>query len=205
GAAYIHKTFAAMDEANAWEAANCAISASSQHAPARAGDILAHKSFGHALGPLIMLMRAGHRPGSTYFRLVESFFRNYIAAKQMSDDAHDWEQDARQGRLNSASSVIADMLSDTNTKPDARSVGLWRDIFWDRALDVVVRRIMYRIESARTAAKRLRGVIDYGYLESLISPLERSAERALSERNEAARFLWEFRGQTATESERQRA
>ncbi|HEU0080519.1 MAG TPA: hypothetical protein VFQ72_00630 [Candidatus Paceibacterota bacterium] len=148
---------------------------------------LSDKSFGHALGPLLLLSRAGHGPGSALFASLESFFVHYLTARQMSDDAHDWEADLAQGRINSAAAALFRLV------PRTASAEALQRAFWDKAIDRIARRIHYHASTARLHARACGTAVHAAYLESLLVPIERSARRAIEERNKALDFLSAFR------------
>ncbi len=172
---YVRKILTRIDSANAQELA-LRNPSTLKRFRALSDDILAWKSSGHALGPLIILIHLDHGPTSPIFKAAESFFRHYLIARQMNDDAHDWQKDLGHGHLNSASSILLHL------EPMAQNQ---EEIFWTRAIDIIVRKIQYRICSARKDIEACKNVVDPTYLESLLTPLERAAQKALSERDRA--------------------
>lgn len=159
-------------------------------------DTISAKSFGHALGPLIVLAQLGRGPQSAGFQSLEKFFRHYIAARQMCDDAHDWERDLEQGRR----TLVTDVILAARGEDRTRSL---REVFWHRVIDRVVQEIRHQLSAAEASLKENRAFDSSIFGRSLLEPLERSAERALSERDRALEFIRAFgppRANTATAS-----
>lgn len=111
---YVANVFTEMDEANAWEVNNCrftiqgnTITIDQLPRYGRQG-VLAARSFAHALGPMAILIK--HTKSTlqqTHY--IESAFRHYLIARQLSDDLHDWIDDIEGGQ---ASYVVIAILRD---------------------------------------------------------------------------------------------
>lgn len=163
--------------------------------------ILAEKSLGHALGPiLITLVRAG-KDATKQASYVEEFFIHYLIARQINDDAHDWWEDVQQGFVNSASiHTLKSFLKlhteykDTSLNREEITVNeqVLRNIFWQKSIDTVCKNIHEHISKARTLLKKINILETTSYLESLLVPLENSAEKAAHERDTALRFIKEY-------------
>jgi hypothetical protein len=99
---FIDHTFMQMDAANAWETAHARFSASGT-VPVELPDFgdghqLAHRSFAHVLGPLIIV----HQQAQTtplQRQLLHQSLTYYLIARQLNDDAHDWQDDIQNGEL----------------------------------------------------------------------------------------------------------
>ena len=111
---YTANIFTEMDEANAWEVKNCRFIVQNNiitidHFPKYGRQsVLAARSFVHALGPMTILIK--HTKSTlqqTHY--IESAFRHYLIARQLSDDLHDWIDDIEAGQ---ASYVVIAILRD---------------------------------------------------------------------------------------------
>ncbi len=118
---YVANVFNEMDQANAREANNCrfmvrgdTITIDQLPVYGRRSRIAA-QSFAHALGPMAILAEQG---GITrqQTRYIESAFRNYLIARQLSDDLHDWMGDIQAGQ---ASYVVVAILRDLHLRSGA--------------------------------------------------------------------------------------
>lgn len=101
----IEATFTRMDQANAWELAHArakvddgilSITALPDYG---SGSHLAARSFAHVLGPLLVAVDAGHQLRSEALQSLRTAFSHYLIARQLNDDAHDWQDDIANGQL----------------------------------------------------------------------------------------------------------
>jgi len=96
-----------VDEANAWELAFCRFNpGDALPKPDLAiSDVLffSERSLGHAIGPIAIMLQHGFALDAPETAAVLELFRCYLTARQMHDDAHDWQDDFKAGQLNSAS------------------------------------------------------------------------------------------------------
>jgi hypothetical protein len=191
GRNFIREVFDEMDSANAWEARHTRLPKAKarfsvpRYIPRENLRLLAHKSFGHALGPLILAMKSGFLPGSKGFESLRAFFEHYLVARQLNDDAHDWEEDLSEGRINPTS---WEMLKKVRGSIDEKNLVKIREIFWKSEIDTVCDTIEKHVQRAREEAMR-SGIIRSEYVETLLSPLLASARKALSERDKTQEFL----------------
>ena len=144
-----------IDNANAWEQHHCRIFTFPLPS---FGDhrTLADRSIGHAMGPLAMLLFAGYDPSGKEYKNTESFFRHYLIARQLHDDAHDWEQDLLRGRVNSIGVIV---LGSFKEKYSDAALPQLKKIFWKEVIDGVVHMISFHIAAARRARKVRRFAI----------------------------------------------
>ncbi|HXH27207.1 MAG TPA: hypothetical protein VNG90_04890, partial [Candidatus Acidoferrum sp.] len=117
---YVAKTFAAMDEANAWEVAYCRFSLADEQLYIGKlpdygnADVLAKRSFPHVLGPMAVLAIRSQKSTLSQAHAVESAFRHYLIARQLNDDLQDWPDDIQAGQ---ASFVATAILRDLGGTP----------------------------------------------------------------------------------------
>ncbi len=208
-----------IDQANFWEHQTCKIQKASTKIQTKElpnyGSFLplAEKSLGHALGPIAIILKNQKLSASQRFtaaNLVKQFFIHYIIARQLNDDAHDWLADLDQGFLNSAS---VELLKDVKRRRSAlppllEGVGgvsildlnknreELQKLFWNKTIDTVADNIRAHASRARAILRKLQksGILaETGKLESLLTPLEHSADMAIRERDSTKRFLKEYK------------
>ncbi len=193
-------TLNTIDTANHWEYTHCKCSVVNSviHLPAILPDyvdhsVLAEKSLGLAIAPLLLILASHHPDKIKEISALESFFRHYLIARQLNDDAHDWFHDLQNGFLNSVSTpLIAQYLQKDNheyelnltTEKDAL-----QKLFWYEIIDQVASDVFNHIELARSSLMSITILTDITFLSKLLDPLEESTEKALSERDSALRFL----------------
>lgn len=68
--------------------------------------ILGYKSLPHCLGPVAILMYLGYATDSPEIKRCVSFFYHYLIARQLSDDALDWQKDLDRGFVNPVGTKI---------------------------------------------------------------------------------------------------
>lgn len=97
---YVRTTFARMDAALNWEMTNAR---DARKLPNYEDlTVLADKSWGHALAAVGVLVAAGYAVDSPEVHAIEQFFRHYLIARQLCDDARDRDTDLRQSRITPA-------------------------------------------------------------------------------------------------------
>jgi hypothetical protein len=200
----VSATLDALDAANSWEVAHCrAISSNTTltlpSLPTYPSDTtwLAERSLGHILGPLALMLAAGHPTESDESRLVTQFFKHAITARQLNDDAHDWESDLRNGHL---TYVVTDLLlaagiSHTCTL-DTHLPSL-RTLFWEERIVHICEEILKQCTMARTCVSQMTFFKNSKLLEKVVLRYEKSAQKALDERQKTLDFLQNYTGTAA--------
>jgi hypothetical protein len=146
----------------------------------RCGD----KSLGHALGPAAILFALGYKDNSKEVKSLMQFFRHYIIARQLNDDAHDWEDDLKKGQVNA---VGARLLRDT--KSGSRKPEKLREVFWRKTIIGACKDISRHIGLAKNDLKKLSIIKEPAVFAEMLAAIERSARKALKEREETIKFL----------------
>jgi hypothetical protein len=202
--AYVTAVMDRIDGANAWELTHRRLkkgehgfSVPEVFAEDPGNTKLAERSLGHALGPLAVLSMGGCNPASSEAKSVERFFSQYIIARQLDDDAHDWVEDLSRGQLNSASVIVltAWRAADaTRTIVRPEDIPELQKLFWDELIVPIAEQMQYHVAEARRALAELTIMSDTTGLLRLLSPIERSAERVLREQRDTLAFLSVFSG-----------
>lgn len=196
----------AIEKANSWEREFCRIGtqgtdgmtveASSVPAYPHYG-VLADKSLAHALGPASIIIEVGGPSAETDLKQTLAFFRNYIIARQLNDDAHDWLIDLERGFVNSVSSKIL-KLHFTRTAPNIlcniqkQKLDLER-IFWNDISNGILEDITSHIAQARKNLDRISVLKDTSYLDSLLAPLENAVTKTITEKQKAEEFVGSYK------------
>lgn len=200
-AAYYKKIMDAIDAANLWELQHCRVSikngtfAIPPELPFLSLDALADRSLGHALPAVGVLLAMGYAPDSAEIKTLISFFRNYLIARQLHDDAHDWSEDLLRGQINAAGAkLLRKWRERENAAPDrtidvADAMQDLRKLFWHEVIDEVVEDIRTFTKRARNDLHSLDWLEHPEVLVALIERLEASADRTLRERRAAVEFL----------------
>lgn len=112
--------FDQVDTTNAWELAHARFKVTKTHIHMQElpdyleNEILARRSAIHVLGPIIVAAHYSTLSDSTLkLRQLTSGLRQYLIARQLSDDIHDWREDLAGGQI---SAVVTRLLQDHNAQ-----------------------------------------------------------------------------------------
>lgn len=149
---------------------------------------LANKSLGHALGPVAIFMLLNFKHDSWQIRNLLSFFTHYLIARQLNDDAHDWLEDLRTGRVNSVGrDVLAGYDRKTiNFQKDERKI---QKLFWEDILPRVAQNIFKHAKLARQALLNTEVIEKPDLFLHLLDKPEAAARQALEEAKKMKDFL----------------
>jgi hypothetical protein len=154
-------------------------------------DLVAGKSIAHCLGPLAILYKLGCNDTDPTFTKIVNFYRSYLTARQIHDDAHDWEEDLLRGQINYAGELLLREFQKKYRRqailPDDQSV--LRRIFWGETILIICKTINDKISEARKNLGALNNFISDNYLSFKLSELEGAASKSLSEREKTINYL----------------
>ncbi len=141
--------------------------------------IIAEKSLGHALGPLAILFMLEFDENSMEIKKTIQFFKHFLTAKQLNDDAHDWEQDLEKGFVTPVTALL----------PKKGSLLDLRQHFWENTIFEISTQIEKHIRLAQKALSENPAIIHPQYLEDLLTPIEQAAHKACHESRETLAFI----------------
>ncbi len=191
----IKKILDNIESANAWESRYCRgeLIDNKLSIPRQLPDFknlrqLADKSLGHALGPVAILMMLKFKHNSWQIKELLSFSTHYLIARQLNDDAHDWLEDLRAGRINSVgANVLGGMDKKTiNIQRDERRL---QKLFWNDVLPQTAQTIFKHVKSARLALSHIGIIEKPDVLLNLLVRPEAAARQALEEAKKMRDFL----------------
>ena len=189
-----------LDGANAWEVSHCrGVVEADRFLIARLPDYgdywqLADRSLGHTIAGLGVLYGSRLRSNSIQIIQYKKFFHHYLIARQLNDDAHDWEDDLAKGHVNVVGVKIikrwmasGHRLKDgIHLQDDKKALRL---IMWETVIDEVCRDIHVHIRFARKALAHPDLHIQQEVLLETLVPLEEAAKHALDTRDDAIEFI----------------
>lgn len=209
---FVRQTFDTIDSANAWELANCRFTVRSGRylqvgRLPRYGALgkLAERSLGHVLAPIAVMAAAGNTPDSAESETTLEAFRHYLIARQLNDDAHDWADDMRNGRI---SVVVVMLLKDLGIGGESGQYDLksllseTRQVFWHATLPKVCRKMRRHIRLARQALQRNGTLQSSNVIIDLLDGIEASVTDTLDQQRQAENFLKSYKrsGKKTTEA-----
>ena len=189
---HVDKIFDTIDGANTWESIHCRISdidaflLSSKIPIPEYADYsqLAHKSLGHALGPITILYKLGYAKDSDEIKNLLNFFKHYLIARQLNDDAHDWQEDLKKGQI---SAVVAKLLVDAKDGP--HTISSLEQVFWNTTIDTICEKIMYHVDLAKDHLEKISMIDNKNLLLKILTPITSAVERTRESKLETKKFL----------------
>lgn len=190
-----------LDEANAWEVSHCRGTVNGDHFSIAKlpeyGDYwqLADRSLGHTIAGIGVLYGAGLPKTAPQLAGLKDFFRCYLIARQLNDDAHDWEEDLRRGHVNAVGLLIlkkwvakshGSLEEGIDLKKQGKNLQL---IMWEQVIDEVCIKINFYLDEARETLTKSGVNLDQKQLLPLLAPLEEATKKALQTRDEALEFI----------------
>ncbi len=197
---HARKVIDAIDSANTWEV-------TMTRKKIKKGDMLkeivlpdwgnfekiAARSFGHALGPIAILYSLGFYDQSSEVKNLEKFFRSYLIAKQLNDDAHDWQEDLQKGHMTPVVTLLLHRMLIKKPNYEVISMNILiqdlNEIFWyDVILDTCENILMY-VRKAKKYIQKIPIIEKPEILEDLLIGVENGALKAIKDRKKTVDFL----------------
>ena len=192
----VAKTLNTVDAANTWEVVHARAIVTKHGLTINElpdyGDytLLAARSWGHMLAASGVLSAAGYQVDSPEQHALRKFFEHYLIARQLNDDAHDWETDLKRGHL---SSVVCMLIRPNTTITFSTDIENLRTQFWDNTLDTVVQLIQQHCDLARQALQ-LTPLVHAEQFSHWIDSVAAAADLALDEKQRTMDFISAYSG-----------
>lgn len=201
----VREAFDMIDAANAWEVSHCRFARLKDQIvikplpdygdPAR----LANRSLGHGLTPLAVLRAHGVGQQSRLFRGVRQAMIHYLAARQLNDDAHDWQIDFQNGHI---TYVVARLLADEQVAPGRHKVNVLlkrlQRRFWHHTLPDLCRVMQAQTALSRSSLHGLHDLQPSNVITDLLDGIDASISETLAAQAQAAAFLKHYKTTPAT-------
>lgn len=194
--ALVRRVFDTIDSANAWEQARCRFELRGDDLSIRRlpdyADLskLAERSLGHTLPALALLSASGLSCTGQAFRKIDEALRHYLIARQLNDDAHDWVEDLRNGRI---TWVLGRLLSGLGAGAGHYRLGELtaesRRQFWHDTLPETCGLMLEHISLSRQALGNSGIMRSSGPVHDLLDRLEASVDETMSKQGHARNFL----------------
>ena len=194
----------ALDAANTWEMHFCRMKREGtevflpEQLPLYGEDfdIKFYPAAGHVFGPVAMFLMCGQNMGSPDVKNLIAYFKHYLIAMQLNDDAHDWKEDLERGHISTAVALLLHRWRDMH--PERNVINLESDmpeleqLFWFHALGPICESVLSHTRRSRDALSSLSLVEDPTPLDRFIVSNERIAWQALKEQATSEEFLRAF-------------
>ncbi len=199
---FFHDLMDDLDAANNWETIHCRaeVRGSKFIVPENLPDYGDYEfkyrpASGNILGPVAILVSMGYGLNSSEVKNLISYFRNYLIAMQINDDAHDWEEDMKRGHL---STVVVMLLKDSGWSK--KEIDLETDllelkkVFWFKTIAKIAQTAINYTEKSRECLRSMTVLENPAMLERFIDLTEGVAKKALKEQKESVNFLRTYKG-----------
>jgi len=200
---FFHSLMDKLDAANTWETLHCRtrVIGSKFIIPDRLPDYKDYDfkyqpASGQILGPLMLLIKSGFKLNSNEANNLINYFKNYLIAMQINDDAHDWIEDMQRGNL---STVVVRLIRNWQEQyPDTTAIDLTKDLpklqqlFWFKTIVPACQTAIYHTQKSREALVALTFLENPAPLARFIDISENVARQALDEQQKTLDLLQEF-------------
>lgn len=195
---YYRSILNTIDRANIWEVMNARISSqlsafSPQLSVPDYGNLsqLAEKSLGHALGPITILFALKFETKALQdkeIRILKNFFIHYLIARQLNDDAHDWEEDLKRGQINAVGARV--LVESRKSKVRQRKTReRLKEIFWYTVAPVVAKEVLLHVKNAKTALASMTILETRKPFLHILEKYKNAATQMIEERRTTLEFL----------------
>lgn len=193
----VEETLTAVDEANTWEVSNTRAIIKGQqlvYTLPNYGNLnrLAERSLGHMLSPIGVALACGFSPKSESIISLKNFFKHYLIARQLNDDAHDWSNDLEKGHINAVAAMLLKDFGAASTfnLQDLESLRL---CFWRQTINDTAMAINHHLKKARQALSKT-GFKNPQTFNDWLNSLAEATELALSGSHDTQSFIKVFGG-----------
>lgn len=185
-------TFTTMDEANSWELNHCRATITDGFITIESIpdfdnlQFLYRRSLGHALGPLLLQSR----DDPARVPAVKQAFCDYLIARQLNDDLHDWATDLEDGHI---SPVVTCVLNDAGigagTYELAKIMPSLRRAFWEVTAETVSKITLRHCRLARQGMNQGASLRPGAPILQLITRLEGAIARSVHTKKDGEDFM----------------
>lgn len=150
----VDEVFVGMDAANAWEIARARAIIEDGFIKITSlpkysfNKLLAERAMAHVLGPLLVTLNSG--ASQDQYRQVYKGLTQFLIARQLNDDIHDWRKDLQAGHLSPVVVYLLQAIGIRSGQYDlGKLVSKLEQYFWDQGLDEVCQIALGHIAKCR--------------------------------------------------------
>lgn len=203
---YFHDVMDKLDGANAWETEYCRTEVEENifYIPENLPDfddyeVKYRPASGHILGSVAVLTQFGQELKTEDWKNIVNYFKHYLIAMQLNDDAHDWEEDLKRGHLSTVVALfLADLKKSGWKKPTIDLVSDMpeiKKIFWFDTMPQYVRIALSQTDKSRQALRSISIIQNPEPLERIINSTESVARLAEKESQDSEALLKAYSSQ----------
>lgn len=200
--AFFQNVMDRMEVANAWEYTNFRLKdklMTEETLPLYPKHLLYDKSLPHAFSCLALILQK-YQLDSPAFLHTLTFFKHYLSARQLNDDAHDWEDDLKKSFLNSV--AVSLLHSYFQSQTNISRINVEAELpnlqahFLNFHINGIAKNINHHLAMAEKELKILisnRIILNFHYLKSLLDPLKQATKIVFQETANIKAFQIAFR------------
>jgi hypothetical protein len=186
-----------IDCANQWELTHCRVNSKKgilhfdkKTLPDFANlQRLADRSFGHALTPIAIAFALGMKKDDLQLHSLRQFFIHFLIARQLDDDAHDWQKDLEKGHLTSVNTLILKRIRLPARMKLTLHLHKLQHIFWNDVIDDVHKLVHEHVRRAEASLVNCTFITQPALLLHLLAKHRNSVDKAIQEREKTLSFL----------------
>ena len=171
-----------LEEANLWELKNCRNIKKIPNFDKV--EKYSNKSLGHAITAIAILYKNNENKNN--IRNLINFYKYYLAGRQMNDDAHDWFDDLKNGRINSASALLIKKY------PKIVDENKLKMLFWKDFFDDYAKKIIDYCGMANKYIKKTNCFKSLDIFDKMLEKVTKITKSAIEEKNKSKDFINEY-------------
>lgn len=185
-----------MDAANYWEVQNARAQVKHNvinYSLPNYGSLsqLAERSWGHTLAATGVLVALGYGLEGREIQSLQKFFKHYIIARQLNDDAHDVFDDLSRGHLSAAAVMLLKGYHDNEPLDLVAERKALQVYFWRNTIHEVAP-VIYKHLKLAAGALRSTGMVNQAEFQAWLDKLEQATRRAEQGSKQTADFIINF-------------
>lgn len=142
---------------------------------------LSNKSLALSIAPIALLIKTGLIKNKINLKKFNNLFKYALAAKQLADDAYDWLEDLKAGRITAVNVLILSAAKNKKLKINLKKKPeLAYLLFAEAAAEKTCYYILNLCAQARNEAEQINMDNTAPIITKLINPLEQAAQKALN-------------------------
>jgi hypothetical protein len=201
--AFFHDLMDKLDAANAWEVENCRAKVEGNifHIPEKLPDfgdyeIKYRPASGHILASVALLTKFDHELKTEDWGNILSYFKHYLVAMQLNDDAHDWEEDLNRGHLSTIVTLLLNDLKENGWEKTtidlAADLPELKKVFWFNTMPKYVKIALSQTQTSRKSLHAISIIENPEPLERIINTTENVVRQAEKESTDSDALLKEY-------------
>lgn len=193
---YFHRLMDKLDSANTWETVygrtkveNNKVTIPRKIPNYNDYEVAFEPASANILGPVVMMLMLGYDLKSSEIKNLTEYFRGYLIAMQLNDDAHDWEEDLACGQISTVVAMLLDKFREQETIDLKKDKEKLKEIFWHYTIVEAGQTAVKFCQESQEALNSISTIEEPKYLEKFIKLSQNVALEALEEQKKSIDFI----------------